>query len=165
MPFSDTGGQVAEWFEGFWERCFGERELLFKGYGEEFGGGPLAPAGNPIGQMEPGGVTAGHQRRPCRRANRAGGVGLREFHTFRSQTVQLRCLMEWMAITAPVAPAEIVDQDDNEIGLALHLTEVEAGAESSGQKSAAGGFIRLRHRTGTRQSYVRINVEGNCDAE
>ena len=77
-------------------------------------------AGDPIGQVQPPRIATGENGRAARRANRAGRVGICEPHPFARQPIEIRGFVKLRAVTAEVAPAEVIDEKEHEIGFA-HL--------------------------------------------
>ena len=74
-------------------------------------------AGNPIGDVQPSRILAGHQRGPRRRANGARRVIGREPHAVAGQPVDVRRLVEIAAVAAEVGPTQIVGDDENDVRL------------------------------------------------
>ena len=74
-------------------------------------------AGNPIGDVQPRRIFAGEQRRARGRADRAGRVGLREFHAVLRELVDVRRLVQIAAVAGEVGPAEVVDQNQHDVRL------------------------------------------------
>ena len=61
-------------------------------------------------------VLAGHQRSPCWRADRTGGVALCELHTVGDQTIDVWRFVVVRSVTAEIGPAEIVHHQKNDVG-------------------------------------------------
>src|SRR5437016_13967130 len=81
VPLADEGGGVAGFVKRFSEGEFFERQLVEVRGGEEL---PGATAGDPVGEVQAGGVLACELRGARGRTDRAGGVG-------RGQEPELRC--------------------------------------------------------------------------
>ena len=62
------------------------------------------------------GVLAGHEAAARRRADGAAGVGLGEAHALGGQAVQVRREDVLLAVAAEVAVAEVVGQDEDDVG-------------------------------------------------
>ena len=62
------------------------------------------------------GVQAGHEAAARRCADRAAGIVVREAHPLGGHAVDVRRLDPLLAVTSEVAIAQIVGQDDNDIG-------------------------------------------------
>jgi len=86
---------------------------------------------------------AGHQRRARGGADAGGRVSLREAQAFAGQAVELRCLVQVGTVTSEVGPAQIVGEDEEDVGserlrreAALSVPEGE-GAEDDEHPAAA----------------------------
>ncbi len=77
------------------------------------------------------GVVAGHQAAAGRRAYGRAGIGLRKAHPFRGDPVEVRCLHLPGAITAEIAVAEVVGQDQQDVRFS-GLRGQEGGSSRSG---------------------------------
>ena len=61
-------------------------------------------------------VQAGHERTPGRGANRAAGIVLRETHALGRHAIDVWRLYVLLAVASKVALAEIVRQDEDDVG-------------------------------------------------
>ena len=77
----------------------------------------MLATGDPIGELETGGVLAGEQRGAGGGADGAGGVGLGEAEAIAGERVEMRRFVIRMTGAAEVAPAEIVDEDEDNASL------------------------------------------------
>ena len=73
-------------------------------------------AGDPVGEVEPGRCLPCHERRSCRRADRAGGVAGREADPGGGEPVDVGRGVKTAPLTAEVERTEIVDEDHDHVG-------------------------------------------------
>jgi hypothetical protein len=117
VPLAEKRGRVAVLLQRFGQRDLFERQVVEHPGREHF----LRPAvaGDPVGDAGPRGVLPGQQARPRRRADVARGVGTGEFHPLSRQAVEVGRLVERASVAAEVAPAHVVDEDDDEVEVGL----------------------------------------------
>ncbi len=70
-----------------------------------------------VGDADARGVSPGHDRGARRRAHRARGVAVGEAHPLRREAVDVRRLVVPAAVAGDVCPAEIVDEDQDDVRL------------------------------------------------
>ncbi len=68
-----------------------------------------------IGNADPGGVLPRHQSGAIRRANRCRGIRIGKTHPLLCEPVQIRRLVESVAVAAQLGPAKIVGKDKNNV--------------------------------------------------
>ena len=88
--------------------------------------GPVGTAREPVGQVEPGRVLAGHQGRPGGRADRARGIRLGEPLPPGGQLVEVRGPVELAPVTPEVRPARSSADDQDDVRLILGPATSEA---------------------------------------
>ena len=76
----------------------------------------LATAGQPIGELKPGGIFARHDAGARGRADVARGVGLGEAHVFASEAVEMRRRDQFIAIATEGRPTLVVGKDEEDVG-------------------------------------------------
>ena len=106
VPLTDAHGLVALRFQQRGERGFAIGEAGRVGRHEH------------VGHAGARGVAARQQRRPRRRANRIGGIELREADSLRRHAIQVG-RADFGAVAAEVAIAQIVGVDHDDIGRPL----------------------------------------------
>jgi hypothetical protein len=138
VPLADQRGEVARVVE-----VFGERDLG-KGQVADGGGRRHFPAARrvfgrfvPDGHTEARGMLAGHDGGAGRRAHRRGRVRLGEPHAVAGQAVEVRRLVQVGPVTAQVRPAQIVRQDQNNVGPPCLGRQAGAGQRPAGQSRQA----------------------------
>lgn len=92
--------------------------------------------GDPVGEVESGGVAAGENGGPAGRTYRARCVAVGEEHAVLGQLVDVRSLVEGCSVAPEVAPAEVVDEKEDEIGFIF----CKKGRVKSEQKNEAKEF-------------------------
>ena len=114
VPLADHPRGVPGALEPLGQRDLLERQGLAELRPVELLRGPVRPAREPVGQVEPGRVLAGHQGRAGGRADRARGIRLGEAPPPGGQPVEVRGPMELAPVTAEVRPPQVIrdDQDD-----------------------------------------------------
>ncbi len=105
VPFADVGGGVAGFFEDFRQSDLALQEMRVLG-------GVVDPTVDSGANM----LTSRHQNGSGRRADRTAGVEIGEARPFRRQSVNGRGLHR-STVTSDVLPAEIVREQDDDIGL------------------------------------------------
>ncbi len=73
--------------------------------------------GNEIGQVQPGGVFARHQRGPGGRTDGCRRVGVGEADALGGQAVDVGRLVIGASVGRGLRPAQVVGQDKNDVGL------------------------------------------------
>ena len=81
-------------------------------------------------------VLAAHQRRARRLAVRAAGVAAGEPHPLRRQAVDVRRLVILAAVTGDVGVAEVVGEDEDDVGFARRVGGVD---RCHGSRQQGGG--------------------------
>ena len=78
-----------------------------------------APAARrqPLGKQQTGGIPAGHNGRPSRRADIARGIAISKSHAFIGQAIDVRRLVVIAAVAAQILPTQVVYQEKNDVGL------------------------------------------------
>ena len=108
VPLPDAGGVIAGALQDLGKQHRIRREV--------------APAvsrrvrADDAGHADQLGIATAQQGCPRRRADRAVGVGLRELHAARQEAVDPRRLQVFGAVAGQVACAQVVDQDDDDVG-------------------------------------------------
>ncbi len=92
--------------------------------------------------LQPVLVTAGHQADPGGRADRGVGIGLHEAQTLGCEAVDVRRLVVRPAVAADVGVAEVVGQQEDDVGLARPGRPGGAGGE---QGQPGGGGRAAQH--------------------
>ena len=131
VPFAKVAGGVAALLEGL-----GEGFLLVgqvrTGCGvRKFLGREIAATGQPVGELKARGVFARQDAGARGRADVAGRVGIGEPHVGAGETVKLRGFVERAALDAKVAPAEVVDEEEDDVGRARGRGGVERSGEAA----------------------------------
>lgn len=115
MPLARHRGGVA----GFFEKL-GNGDLRLAHMELAFGRNPVVDSG-------PVGAASGHEADSRGGTDRSGGVAVGEANAVLSELIKMRCLDVWMAVAFEIAVAEIVAEDDDDVGFA-------PGSESYGDK-------------------------------
>ena len=115
MPFSEETRGVAGLFQRFGDGNLFERKLVevCRSYKSAVF---WVVSGDPIGDVQPGRILARHDAGPCGGADGAGCVGVGEAHAFGGQFVNVWCFVESASVAAKVGPAQVVDEEKDEIG-------------------------------------------------
>ena len=119
VPFTDHAGGVAGVAQPLGQGNVIGRQAVF-GVGPEV-----------IQNAHPRRVLAGEKRRTIWRANRGRGVGLGEPQAALGQAIEVRGLVEVIAVTAQLRPAKVVSQNENDVG-ALGLKGLREGQGKQG---------------------------------
>jgi len=99
------------------------------------------------GDPQAGGVLAREDAGAGRRAEGAGGVGVHELHRAPGQPPHVRRLVVLAAVDRAVHPAHVIDEEEDDVGLAAGCRACEAGCgERSGTE--AEGFQEIASRAG-----------------
>ena len=72
---------------------------------------------NPVGDVHPHRVLAGHDACPSRAANRTGGVALSKTHAGLGQAIDVGRLVECASVGPDVSPAHVVHKEEQKVGL------------------------------------------------
>ena len=121
MPLSREKCGVAPFFECLGECEFAERQPVGIGSRQEpCAAAPFFRLVRPVGRDVIGNarslrIFSRHDARARGRADRAGGVRLREPHSRRGQSVDIRRVVKRAAKTAEVSPAQIVDEKKDDV--------------------------------------------------
>jgi hypothetical protein len=117
VPFADAGGGVAAGAEGLGERGLREGKLAGVGGRHDLAAAVPLDAGlaNRVGHAAAGRPAPGEKAGPGGRANRGGRVGVGEAHAFAGQPIDVRRADVRVAVAGEIAPAEIVDQEEDEV--------------------------------------------------
>ena len=92
------------------------------------------------------GVVAGHQATARRGADGAAGVALREAHALRGQAVEVRRLDLLLAVAAEVAIAQVVGQDENDVGRSGRIGRDGPMRKEQGEGGRGERKEMFRHR-------------------
>jgi hypothetical protein len=116
VPFANESSPVAGLFQ-----CLGEGNLLQRQLADDARPFQLlirtiAAPRQPIGEAKAGGIFPRENTRASWRTDGARGVGLGESHGAGRETVEVGGLVEGAAVTPKVAPAQIIRQDENNVG-------------------------------------------------
>ena len=115
MPLADARRRVAGRMESVGDRLFFQRQVLGP-IGHQQLGITGHRAGNPVGDVQPGGILAGQQGRPRRRTNSTGRIVLREPHPFLGQPVEARRFIQIASEAAQIGPAQVIGENEHDIG-------------------------------------------------
>src|SRR5688572_20159945 len=85
---------------------------------------------DPIGHVQARRIFSGENRGARRRANGAGRIRLREFHSLRREFVEVWRLEYFAAETTEVSPTQIIGENENEI----EFWFFSGGGESASEK-------------------------------
>jgi len=66
-------------------------------------------------------IESGEQSSPCRRAHRARGMEVGQFHPFGGELVEFRCLEVGIAEATQSSVAHVVDHDEDQVGTLVKL--------------------------------------------
>ena len=118
VPFTGKEGGVAIFLERLGEGELLELQLARVGCGQEAGVAPPRLAGgraNVIRHARARGVTAGHDTRTSGATDRAGGVGVGEFHARSRKPIAIGRVVKRATEGFQVAPPEIIDEKKDKI--------------------------------------------------
>ena len=153
MPLAEMAGGVARGFERLGERvvvglqprdALGDEHLL-RGRGFLHGGllqHDLRQMAVRRSDAEPRGVKAGEDAGARRRAERVGGVSLREAQPAPGEALDVRRLVEGVGpVEGRVAPAEIVGEDEHEVGpVSGGGRRGHSGSQRQGEQQCGNSF-------------------------
>ena len=127
MPFAGEEGFVARFFEHFGNSDFFQCHLIGVVDMEKARvvGAIVSHAGEPIRDVHPHGMTAGHDAGAGGRADRGGGVARGETHAGFGQGVDVGRFVKGAAVDPQIRPAEVIDEKEDEIGLGRGFREGE----------------------------------------
>ena len=115
VPLADARGRVAGGFELFGQGDLLEGQELLPIGDLQFGLG-AAVAGDPVREVQAGGIFAGQQGGPGGGADRAGRVAVGEADAILGQLVDVRRLVELASIAGEIGLSHVVDQDYDDVG-------------------------------------------------
>ena len=118
VPLSDVARRESVVTKRFADRNLCMRELAdIVGLNQQ----PVLLAADPIREIQPGRVPAGHQAGSGRRADGARRVELGEPRSTGSQIIDVRCLVEAAPVHPRIRPAQVIDDDQHDVGRKLWL--------------------------------------------
>jgi hypothetical protein len=138
VPLPDVEGGVSMFFERFREGGFAKGKVLVDGGVFQFLKGEVSAAGQPVGEVQPGGRFARHDAGPGGRTDVAGGVGLGEADALFGEAVDLRGFVKRTAVAAQITPAEIVDEKQDDVGRTLRRVCRVCGKRGGGEQQYEG---------------------------
>ncbi len=144
VPLAEVGVEVARLLEDLGQGEMLHRQRIHANWLEQLAVSPVEGALPPNGHVEAGRMLAREDRHPRRRANRAGRIGVGEAHALLGQFVQMRCLVQIVAVAGQSRPPEIVDQDQDDVWLLRRMGE---GCHEAGGKDDSGNEIHVADRT------------------
>jgi len=116
MPFPDQRGEVARLLQMPGEGRLRMGQVMQRSGFDEL---PLlwafARPLRPDRHVQPRGMLAGEERRTARRAD-GHRVGMGEAKALLRESVEVRRLMQIRAVAAEVAPAQIIGEDEDDVG-------------------------------------------------
>lgn len=96
-----------------------------------------------------------HQRNSCRRADIAGTVGPAEQDALLGQSVNVWRLVKLRPVATEIGPAEVINKDNHDVGLAF-VTYGLAASETSGCQNCRGQSKESRKpKTAATHSYAQ----------
>ena len=116
VPLADAGRTVSGRLERLGERELLEGQVLADRRTTQLLGRPVGPPRQPVREVQPRGVLAGHDGGSRRGADRAGRVAVGEPHAPARQGIDVGGLVIRAAVTAEVGPAEVVQDDQHDVG-------------------------------------------------
>jgi len=118
MPFADMPGTVAALLQCPRQCKFRGRQFLAVGGVDEAAAQRMHPSDgvDPVGDADARRVAARQDAGAGGGADGAGGVGLGEPHALRGQSVEGRGFVEVAAGAAEIPPAEVIDQNEENVG-------------------------------------------------
>ena len=162
VPLPDMSRPIALDSEGFSQRGMAMLEPHRPVRRLQLGTDPVL-TGNPVRHVRASRIEPGQQGRAGRRADRAGRVAVSEPHAVGSKAVYVRRLVEVAPIAAEIRPAEIVDQEDQEVrpgrsGILARRgrTPDKQGNSRDGEREPHGTILQLRART---EAMMRLRQE------
>ena len=128
VPLADVAGGVAGFFHLFRHSDGIERQ----GHGglrvnDALEGAPVA--GDVGGDADTGLILSGLNGAAGGGADGSGGVSVGEAHSLAGELVEARRIDEVVAVTAEVAPAHVIDKDEDDVG----LRRMHRGADQAGE--------------------------------
>src|SRR5579872_3546003 len=117
VPFADECRGVSVRLQYFRQGDFFQWEFIADFRWREPLIGAIAAAWDPVGDVHPLRILAGENAGPRRRANRARGIIIREANALVRHLVDVRRLVKRAAIATEIALSEIIDEDEDDIGL------------------------------------------------
>jgi len=145
VPLADARGRVAGGFELFGQGDLLEGQELLPVGDLQPGLGSLV-SGDPVGQVEAGGVFAGQQGGPGGRADRASRVTVREADAVLGELVDMGRLVELAAVAGEVGLPHVIHENHDDVGGRGGLDhgqggrQAEQGGEQAGKHASFLGF-------------------------
>ena len=114
--------------------------------------------------METGRVLAREDRHPSRRADRTGCIGVGETHALLGQAIQVRCLMQVVAVARQPRPTKVIGQQQHDIGSLRRMSR--EGQEVTREDNSCNNF-HVRHNlrfqvTGVTEIILQQAQAGQC---
>src|SRR6185369_154072 len=116
VPFANESSPVAGLLQGLGEGNFLQRQLADDARPFQLLIRTIGAPREPIGEAKAGGIFPRENTRASWRTDGARGVGLGESHGAGREPVEVGRLVEAAAVTPKVAPAQIIRQDENNVG-------------------------------------------------
>ena len=139
VPLADRRGGVAGGLESLGDGHRLERQVLGPVGDRQLRMRPLV-AGDPVGEVQPGGILAGQHGGAGRRADGAGGITAGEPHARGREPVDVRRLDNVAPLAGEVLPAQIVDEHHDHVGAHVSGPPGAAGHEKpQGEQQAEAG--------------------------
>src|SRR5258705_8734542 len=159
MPLTEQPRCVAGLFQYLGDRYFLQGQLTFDPRLQQ----PLRRRiGTPrkiIGEVEPRGTLAGHDRRSRWRANRLSRVRTSESHPLRRETVEVGRAMIVASVAPEIVDPKIVGQDQNDVWPRSGVGRLEY-SQRSRRECGYGECNRDESFHGYRLGFVRTVVLG-----
>ena len=166
-PFADRGRGVAGGLEDLGEGGLLKRQELGPGRQEQLrivGQG----AGNPVGDVQAGGIFSGEERGARGRADGAGGVILGELHAVARELVDGGRFVDVAAEAGEIRSAEVVGENEDDVGFYRCGAVGERNEKGTGQETEVGGKETGDgagvHRRGRQKGAIRV-MHGDGTAE
>ena len=115
MPLPDVGRPIAVLFQRLGERDFLERQVLVNLRILQLLKREFTTTGQPVGEVQPSRILAGHDARASWRAHMAGGISLSEPHSLPRQPVNVWRLVKAAPEAAHIPPTEVIDEKENDV--------------------------------------------------
>ena len=117
VPLADVGGLIASIAEGFGDGDFVQWQAADGLWSDELVSWATWPGDAAVvGEFDPAWVFAGHDAGAGWRADGIGRIGIGEAHALAGEPIDVRRLVEGGAVTAKVGPAEVVDENEDDVG-------------------------------------------------
>ena len=115
VPFAKEPGGVSGGLQGFGQEDAFMVDARFPLWDEELGVLSVV-SGDPVSEVEARRVAPGEDGGPTGRTNSAGGVAVGEEHAVFGEPVDVWGFVEGGPVAAEIAPAEVIDEEEDEIG-------------------------------------------------